>query len=110
MSGYVRETSFEGEFEGDRVTCTLKPLSFPDLLKMQGADVGSDEEAAKVLADIVPSYVSNFAGPKAADGSDISIQEVCSVAYFMDLSMAIGRKLLAASRPPQKPSLPSASS
>lgn len=110
MSGYVRSVDFEGEFEGDRVTCKLKPLSFPDLLKMQASDVGSDEDAAQILAEIVPGYVTDFVGPKAADGSEVSIQEVCSTAYFMDVSMEIGRKLLAASRPPRKPSSPSVSS
>lgn len=108
MSGYVRSTEFKGEFEGDAVSCTLKPLSFPDLIRLQET-VAGDEEAALRIAAVVPSYVENFVGPKAADGSEVSIQEVCSVSYFTELVLDIGRKLLNAALPPQKPSLPSGS-
>lgn len=110
MTGYVRSIEFESEFEGEKVTCKLKPLSFPDLVKMQETEVAGDAEAAKVIANIVPSYVSDFVGPKASDGTTVDIQEICAVAYFFELSMEIGRRLLAASVPPQKPSLPSVSS
>lgn len=110
MSGYVRSIEFEGEFEGEKVTCNLKPLSFPDLLKMQSTEAASEEDAAKVIAEIVPSYVSELTGLKASDGTTVDIQEACAVAYFFELSMAIGRRLLNASIPPSKPSLPSVSS
>lgn len=110
MSRYVRATKLEGvEFEGDPVTGSLDQLSLPDLLKLQGADVATDEDAAKVLAEIVPPYVKDFSGPKAADGSPVTIEEVCAKAYFMELAMEIGRKLVQAARPPQQPSAPSAS-
>lgn len=108
MSGYVRSTVFKGEFQGDAVSCNLKPLSFADLIKLQ-ATVSGDEEAAKLIGEVVPNYVENFVGPKAADGSEVSIQEVCAVAYFADLAMDIGRTLLNAALPPQKPSFPSGS-
>lgn len=108
MSGYVRCIEFSDEFEGEPVTCKLNPLSLPDLLKMQGAEVATDEAAAKVLAEIVPTYAVDFIGPKAADGTSISIAEICASAYFIQLTMAIGRKLVQAARPPQPPSLPSA--
>lgn len=110
MTGYVRSIEFESEFEGEKVSCNLKPLSFPDLLKMQSTEAANEEDAARVIAEIVPNYVSNFVGPKASDGTTVDIQEICAVAYFFELSMAIGRRLLAASIPPQKPSLPSVSS
>lgn len=109
MSGYVRSSEFSIEFDGETVSGKLKPLSLPDLLKLQSVDVASDEAAAKVLAEILPTYVADFVGPKAKDGSAVPIEEVCSVAYFLSLSMDIGRRLVSAAAPPQKPSLPSAS-
>lgn len=108
MSSYVRSTNFKGEFQGDPVTCNLKPLSFSDLIKLQET-VADDEEAAKLIAEVVPNYVENFSGLKASDGTDVSIQEVCAVAYFAELAMDIGRILLSTARPPQQPSLPSGS-
>lgn len=110
MSGYVRSTQLEGvSFEGEPVTGTLEQMSLRDLLKLQAADVASDEDAAKILADILPAYVKDFSGPRAADGSAVPIAEICAKAYFIELAMELGRKLVQASRPPSKPSVPSAS-
>lgn len=109
MSGYVRSAEFSSEFEGEPVSCKLKPLSLPDLLRLQAQEVANDEDAAKVLAEIVPTYVTDFNGPKASDGSEVPIQEICTSAYFLELAMAIGRKLVEAGTPPRKPSSPSAS-
>jgi hypothetical protein len=109
MSGYVRATKLDEEFDGEKVTGSLQPLSLPDLLRLQSTQVGSDEDAARVLAEIVPKYVKDFAGLTAADGSAVPIEEVCASGYFVELAMAIGRKLVLASRPPQKPSETSAS-
>lgn len=110
MTGYVRYSEFEIEFDGEKISGKLKPLSFPDLLQMEKADVVDDADAAKVLAGIVPQYVTDFVGPKAADGSPVTLEEMCATAYFLEVTMDIGRKLLKNSRPPQKPSSQSASS
>lgn len=109
MSGYVRETELDEDFQGEKVTGRLAALELPDLLQLQSAQVATDEDAAKVLAEIVPKYVKDFSGLTAKDGTTVSISEVCSKAYFLRLSMAIGRKLVAAATPPQQPSETSAS-
>lgn len=111
MSGYVRNTEFAIEFDGQTAKGSLSALSFPDLLKMEAKDVESDQDAAKVLAEILPTYVKDFAGLTDAAGAAVTIQEVCGLAYFTELSMAIGRKLVQAAKPanPTQPSGPSAS-
>jgi hypothetical protein len=109
MSGYVRATKLEEDFQGDKVTGWLQQLSIPDLLRLQSAQVSTDEEAAQVLAEIVPKYVTEFAGLSDASGGEVSIQEVCRTAYFIELAMNIGRKLVSAARPPRQPSETSAS-
>jgi hypothetical protein len=109
MSGYVRATKLDEEFDGDQVTGWLQPMSITDLLRLQTAEVSTDEEAAKVLAEIVPKYVTDFQGLKDVNGSEVGIAEVCSTAYFLRLAMNIGRKLVLAATPPRKPSEISAS-
>lgn len=111
MSGYVRNTEFSIEFDGQTVKGSLLPLSLPDLLRMEAKDVATDQDAAKVLAEIVPNYVKEFSGLTDAAGTPMTIQEVCSTAYFIELSMSIGRKLVKAARPanPKQPNEPSAS-
>lgn len=111
MSGYVRNTEFSIEFDGQTVKGNLAPLSLPDLLRMEAKDVETDVDAAKVLAEILPTYVKDFTGLTDAAGTPMTIQEVCSTAYFVGLSMDIGRKLVQAAKPanPTKPSEPSGS-
>jgi hypothetical protein len=110
MSGYVRNTEFSIEFDGQTVTGSLSPLTLPDLLRMEAKDVSTDQDAAKVLAEILPTYVTGFSGLTDAAGTSLTIAEVCGLAYFIELSMAIGRKLVQAARPanPKQPSEPSA--
>lgn len=111
MSGYVRNTEFSIEFDGQTVKGNLLPLSLPDMLRMEAKDVDTDADAAKVLAEILPAYVKDFAGPTDKAGTAVTIEEVCASAYFVELSMGIGRKLVQAARPanPTKPSVHSAS-
>lgn len=111
MSGYVRNTEFSIEFDGQTVKGALAPLSLPDLLRLEAKEVDTDADAAKVLADILPAYVKDFTGVTDAAGTPMTIQEVCSAAYFIELSMGISRKLVQAAKPanPAKPSVPSGS-
>lgn len=111
MSGYVRSTEFAIEFDGQTAKGKLGQLTLPDLLRMEAKDVSTDQEAAKVLAEILPNYVTEFTGLTDAAGAAMTIQEVCGLAYFVELAMAIGRKLVQAARPanPKQPSEPSAS-
>lgn len=111
MSGYVRNTEFSIEFDGQTVKGSLLPLTLPDLLRMEAKDVSTDQDAAKVLAEILPNYVKDFSGLTDAAGVPLTIQEACGIAYFIDLSMGLGRKLVQAARPanPKQPSEPSAS-
>jgi hypothetical protein len=109
VSGYVRSTPFEGEFGGAKVTADLDQLSFVDLVRIQSATNVSEEELAKIHGEILPRYVKNLSGVKAKDGTDVSIQEVATTAYFFKLATELGIKIAEAATPPQKPSEPSAS-
>jgi hypothetical protein len=104
MSGYVREKKFSIEFEGDVVTGTLLPLKQVDLLTLMGRNVESEDQAALAFADYLPRYVKDFVGPKAADGSEVKLEEVCTVSYFLKLMADIGAQLIAGAVPPSKPS------
>jgi hypothetical protein len=110
MSGYVRKTKFEGEFDGEKVTCMLAPLSFADLLQMTGSDIKTDDEATQIMAKLLPNYVTELVGPKDAAGEQVPLNEVCSAAYFTGLVVDIGLRLAEAAKVtrPKKPSEPSA--
>ena len=102
MSGYIKSKPFETQFDGDTVKARLKPLSFLDMVKVTEAD------RAKVLLvyqEILPQYVEDFTGLTDAGGNAISIQEVCTQAYFAQLASDLGSALIRAAviDNPQKP-------
>jgi hypothetical protein len=76
---------------------------------LQATDVATDEDALKIIAQLLPKYVKNFEGPKAADGSPVTIEEVCEKVYFITIVKALADKLVNSARPPSKPSAPSVS-
>lgn len=108
MSGYVRSTPFETEFDGAKVTADLDQLSFVDLVRIQSATETGEKELASIHAEILPKYVKNLKGVAAADGSEVKIEEVASTAYFYGLATQLGVKIAEAATPPQKPSETSA--
>lgn len=114
MARYVRATKFEAEFEGEPVSCLLSQLSLEDFIELDAADVEGDDDAqlresVKIISRIAPKYVSEWLGPKDADGNMVPLDEVFRSAYFIELAIKIGVKLIEASRPPKKPSEPSGS-
>ena len=90
MSGYVREKPFRVDFEGDVVTGKLLPLSQADLLALMGRDANDEDAAAMAFTSYLPKYIKDFVGPKAADGTPVTLEEVCSVGYFLKLVADIG--------------------
>jgi hypothetical protein len=105
---YIRDIEFEGEFEGKKITATLSQLTFADAMVIESiddsfADEKKNVQAARILSQKLPSYVKEFDGPVDSKGNEVSIEEVCSTAYFAHLMIAIGKKLIDASSPPRVP-------
>lgn len=111
MSGYVRATKFAEPFDGKVVKATLSPLSFPDALRLQGMEVKDELDAARVVAEIVPKYVTEWDGPIDSEGLPVGVNEVCATAYFSKLILQIGAAMLATAKiaDPGQPGEPSAS-
>lgn len=123
---YVRKIPFESTFDGAKVTCTMRPLSFIDAIAFQAIEVQpqsdspEDKKRAKHLEELelfkavapkLPGYVENFSGVTDSDGQPVSIDEVCVTAYFAPLVVAMGSALVRASLPanPEKPPVASGS-
>lgn len=105
---YVRNIKFEVEFDGQKITATLSQLTFADAMVIESIDDSIEDgkknvEAARILSEKLPTYVKEFNGLVDSEGNKITIEEVCSTAYFAQLMVAIGKKLINASSPPQMP-------
>ena len=72
--------------QGDKVTLTLKPVNFMDAVKFKNIDTDNlkDEEVPAILGMIKP-YITGFAGLKADDGSDVTLDELFSAFCFSAL-------------------------
>lgn len=111
---YLRNPKFEGEFEGKKIVAVMTQLSFEDALVFEAmddsvSDATKNVEFARVLAKKLPAYITEFDGPVDSNGVPVGIEEVCSVAYFARLLVAIGKKLVESASPPKGPPVASGS-
>lgn len=94
MSGYIRAHRFELEFDGETITCNLKPLELIDALTLRAAAVKEDNDSyIRHGLELLPKYVTEFVGPTDAAGVAVPLDEVVRVAYFSQISVGIVRAL-----------------
>lgn len=91
MSKYVKTSVSELEFDGDKVTATIKALELGDLLNVQG--INTDVDLMKWAVEAFPRYIE-IRGLRSADGSELTITDVCQSAYFLPLMMDLADKLI----------------
>ena len=86
MSQYVRSIVIKRDYQGDKVTLTLKPVGFVDAVKFRNlnGDTLKEEDVPTILGAIRP-YVTGFAGLKADDGTDVELDEFFSAFCFSTL-------------------------
>lgn len=89
MTRYVREATKKLEFEGEEVVVRLKPLLYADLLALRSG--GDEAQMMSTYGQMLPRYVTLVTPPRAADGSEVSLDEITSVAYFASLLARIAR-------------------
>jgi hypothetical protein len=107
VGGYVREVEARTTFDGEQIVARLKPLKLTDamtLLSFAGEPMNLVQELQKTLG----AYVVKMEGPIAADGTQVSLEEFLSAAYFKEAVLEIGTAWIAKAAPANPPS-PSAS-
>ena len=109
MSQYVRSIVVKRDYQGDKVTLTLKPVGFMDAVKFKNIDTDNlkEDEVPSILNMIRP-YITCFSGLKADDGSDVSLDEFFSAFCFSALLFDMLTEWISKSTP-QNPSSPGAS-
>ena len=96
MSQYLRNIVHKETFDGDEVTMTLKPLEFVDALKFRGLE---GQAVADVLRDIMPRYILEVKGLRAADGTEVTKEDVVTASYFSKLVISAGLELAKRAQP-----------
>jgi len=99
MTRYVREIKVETEFDGDKLTASLKPLLFEDALALQG--MAGNGEAAMLTAygKLLPKYVVRMDPVHDADNGVVALEELTSVTYFQPLVANLMRAHMQAAKP-----------
>jgi len=90
MSNYVRTSTVEVEFDGDKLTATIKALELGDLLKVQSID--TEVDFLQWAREALPKYIK-VDGLRDAAGTDLTIEDVCTSAYFLPLMLELGGHL-----------------
>ena len=87
MSKFVRNVVVSKMFEGDSVTATFRPLSFPAALEFKARSSGviHDGSTEEFILKAAREHVVSFSGLKASDGTDVTLEEFFSAAYFIPL-------------------------
>jgi len=91
VSSYLRSIVYKGSFDGDEVEVVLRPLQFKDAIKFRGMD---NEAVPGALMDLLPEYLTEVKGLRAADGSVVTREELLGAAYFAPLLAAAGMELI----------------
>lgn len=91
MSQYLRSIVYKSTFDGDEVEVVLRPLQFKDALKFRGLD---SEAVASALMEILPGYVQEVRGLRAADGTAVTLAELLNSSYFTPLLVNVGLELV----------------
>lgn len=119
MGTFLRSTLFETEFDGDKVSVRLKPLEQSDAMRVYAARVDQDKEKTvantqPIFGEMLPRYIEEYKGPRAADGTEVTLDELtrfnCFAQLVHDIGWAIVRtgKLPDPKAPASPPGVPSA--
>ena len=99
MSGYIREIEKTFAFQGQEVKCKIVAIDYQSYLGIEKLnDRTNITEAVNYLSSIVYKFVTLVTPPTAADGSPVTIDEICTQAYFTDLLSEIGRTVISTGR------------
>jgi len=99
MSSFTPTVTFETTFEDDVITMDLRRLKRKSMMKLspymdtEGNGVIAEMELMDVATDMLPGYVTNFAGLKDANGTLIPFDKMLEEAYFIPIMSAILGKL-----------------
>jgi hypothetical protein len=105
MSNFTKDILFTTEFEGDTVSLRLARLKRKDMMTLSphmpdaGEKVGAVQsmDLMDVALALLPKYVTEFKGPKDADGNELSLEDIMEEMYFLELVSRIVTHLFEAS-------------
>ena len=98
--GFLRSKVESFEFEGRKVEATIKPIEYGDFLKVESGLGSGAGEVAEMMTGIVRKYAELVTPPVAADGSPVTLDELCKHPYFVILTRAMFTAIVNTGRAP----------
>jgi len=99
----VRGIVTELEFDGEKISATLSPLLYEDLLVMRST--GTEDRMLVEYAKLLPKYLVKMDPVLDAAGTPIPFEEMCKVTYFAPIIAQLMRSHVVAASP-ANPTLP----
>ena len=85
MSRYVKTLTYTGTFDGDTVVVELRPLALEDLLRIGGRSEATPLDDLRLYRELFPRYATKISGLLAADSTPVTVEDVATQAYFVEL-------------------------
>lgn len=97
MSNFIPNLRFETEFEGDKVSVTLKPLTRATYMRMVNINVETKdksftEKGAALIdsaSEILHEHIVEVTGLRDANGDAVSVDTMLESIYFRELNLEI---------------------
>lgn len=99
MTRYVREVKVETEFDGDKLTATLRPLLFEDALALQSLAGSGEAAMLTAYGKLLSKYLIRMDPVHDADNGVVPLEELISVTYFQPLIVNLMRAHMRAAKP-----------
>lgn len=96
MPSYVRQIRVETTFDGQTVVAQLRPLTWADVLRLQGED---EQTMVSIYAQMLPQYLVSLSTLQDADGAAVAQEEVLANAFFAPLLSHLLGEHVGAARP-----------
>lgn len=97
MSKFLRNITVTSEFDGDTVKASFRPISTPAAFELKRGEGGTGTEDA--MLRIAKDHITQISGLKAADGSEVSMDELFHSAYFLPLVLELASQWISQSMP-----------
>jgi hypothetical protein len=99
--GFLRSKIEAFEFEGRKVEAKIQPIEYGDFLSAEKAfSNGASEDLATLMTSVVRKYAELVVAPIAADGTPVTLDEVCRFPYFLTLARSIFTSVIDTGRAP----------
>lgn len=92
---YVREIEKTFFFDGQSVRVRIKPIEYGDFMQIEKLNRETPlADMMEYMVGLVKKYATLAVPPRAQDGTDVTMDDICRLAYFTNLVGDVGKAVI----------------